>query len=74
MAKIYSVKWEDGNGEQGYFVKMGAAAAKKLDAFLKKEEAHGTIKDPAVWPIEGEWLLTPKQFHAEFMDRYHDED
>jgi hypothetical protein len=70
MAKIYSVKWEDGDGEQGYFVKMSAAAAKKLDAFLKEEETKGVIKDPDVSAIEGDWLLTPKQFHHEFKERY----
>lgn len=71
MAKIYSVKWEDGDGEQGYFVKMGGAAAKKLDAFLKEEEAKGVIKEPDVSAIEGDWLLSPKQFHLEFKNRYH---
>ncbi len=71
MAKIYSVKWEDGDGEQGYFVKMSTAAAKKLEAFLKEEEAKDVIKGPDVWPIEGEWLLSPKQFHHEFKERYH---
>lgn len=69
--KTYSVRWVDGDGEQGYFVKMSATAARKLDIFLKSEEKKGLIEESDVSAIEGDWLLSPKQFHSEFTNRYH---
>jgi hypothetical protein len=68
--KIYDVRWEDGDGEQGYYVKMTKPDAEKLKRFLSAAEAAGTIKDPNVGAIEGDWLLTPRQFAKEFEGRY----
>lgn len=68
--KIYDVRWEDGDGEQGYYVKMTKAEADKVERFLTAAEAAGTIKSPQVGAIEGEWLLTPRQLTKEFRDRY----
>lgn len=68
--KIYNVRWEDGDGEQGYYVKMTKPEADKVKRFLTAAQEAGTIKNPDVWATEGEWLLTPKQFAKEFRDRY----
>lgn len=70
MKKIYSARWEDGDGENGYFVKMTKAEAVKLLRFLTAAEVAGTIKNPDVSPIEGEWLLTPRIFARVFRERY----
>lgn len=69
-AKIHDVRWEDGDGEQGYYVKMTQAEAQKLRRFLTAAEAAGTIKNPTVGVIEGEWALTPQQLAREFSERY----
>lgn len=68
--KIYDVRWEDGDGEQGYYVKMTKAEADRIKRFLDTAAAADTIKNPQVGAIEGEWLLTTKQFTKEFKDRY----
>lgn len=68
--KIYDVRWEDGDGEQGYYVKMTKSEASKIERFLTAAEATGTIKNPKIGAIEGEWLLTPRQLAKEFRERY----
>lgn len=68
--KVHSVRWEDGDGEQGYYVKMTKTEAGKLRRFLTAAEVAGTIKNPSVGAIEGEWLLTTKQLAKEFNERY----
>lgn len=68
--KIYSARWDDGDGEQGYFVKMTKSEAAKLLRFLTAAEVAGRIRNVQVGAIEGEWLLTPKQLLKEFNDRY----
>lgn len=68
--KIYDIRWEDGDGEQGYYVKMTKVEADKIQRFLTAAEAASTIKNWRVGPIEGEWLLSPRQFAKEFRTRY----
>lgn len=68
--KIYDVRWEDGDGEQGYYVRMTKAEADKVKRFLTAAQEKGTIKDPNVGAIEGDWVLTPTQLVKEFKDRY----
>lgn len=68
--KIYDVRWEDGDGEQGYYVKMTKAEADKIERFLTAAAAEDTIKNPQVGAIEGEWLLSPRQLAKEFRSRY----
>lgn len=68
--KIYDVRWEDLDGEQGYYVRMTKSQAEKIHRFLTAAETAGTIKNPTVGAIEGEWLLTPKQLAKEFNERY----
>lgn len=70
MKKIYSVRWEDGDGGQGYYVKMTKAEAAKVERFLIAAMADDTIKAVDVSPIEGNWLLTPRMFTAMFKERY----
>lgn len=70
MKKIYSVRWDDGDGEQGYYVKMTKSEADKLKRFLTAAEVAGTIKNLDVGAIEGEWLLTPRIFAKVFKERY----
>lgn len=68
--KIYDVRWEDRDGEQGYYVRMTKVEADKVRRFLTAAEAADTIKDSKVDAIEGEWLLSPRQLIAEFKERY----
>lgn len=70
--KIYDVRWDDGDGQQGYYVKMTKKEAEKLSRFLTAAHAAGTIKDPTVGAIEGEWLLSHRQLMKEFKVRYSD--
>jgi hypothetical protein len=71
--KIYDVRWEDLDGEQGYYVKMTKAEAEKVRRFLDAAAVAApaeTLKNVKVDAIEGDWLLTPKQLIKEFKDRY----
>lgn len=68
--KIYDVRWEDGDGDQGYYVKMTKPEAEKLQRFLTAAQEAGMIKDIRIGAIEGDWLLTPKGLISEFKERY----
>lgn len=70
MEKIYSVKWEDGDGENGYFVKLSKTEVEKMRRFLWVASEEGVIKKPQIDAIEAPWLLNIKQFTKEFNDHY----
>jgi len=70
MKKIYSVKWEDGDGENGYFVELSKPEVEKVKRFLDEAAAADTIKNPQIDAIEKPWLLTIRGFIKEFRDHY----
>lgn len=71
--KIYSVRWEDDDGDQGYFVQLTSFQARVIRTYLKGFEEKKIIKDIRVEPIEGEWLLSEREFLSEFEARYLEE-
>jgi len=68
--KIYYVVWEDGDGEQGWFVRMTPAEAKKVLRFLTAATAKDIIKNPQVRPLEGENVTTAAGIVQEIKERY----
>lgn len=69
-SKIYDVRWEDDDGEQGYYVRLSDGEATTLKSFLKRHARDGVIKDPRVDAIEGDIFHTAKGFRELFSDRY----
>lgn len=70
MNKIYVVRWEDADGEQGYFVRMTPAEAKRVLQFLTAATAKNIIKNPEVDPLEGKKIATARELLEVFTDRY----
>lgn len=68
--EIYTVEWEDGDGEDGFYVELSEEGAARVMEILKSLKRRGIIDEIIrVEPIKKPWLLTEKQFVRELEDR-----
>ncbi len=70
--KIYAVNWEDGDGGQGYYVRMTPKEAKDVLRFLSAAAEKNIIKNPWVDLLQGDRVTTAQGFVRTFNERYHD--
>jgi len=69
--KVYDVRWEDGDGEQGYYARMTSDEAEKVLRFLTVAADKDIVKNPKVDALEGDRVVTASGLIEEFKARYH---
>jgi hypothetical protein len=67
--KLYDVRWEDSDGQNGYYVRMTPREAAQTLSLLKDVAGQGNISSPEVTVIES-GAISPKELRELLADRY----